>query len=163
MKTIYEEPTIEIPIIKKNGVRIRSDLEDTRDSFHETSKRYKKHECLFKIIDKIMTYPQLILSIAITSLSGLETYSSRSEASYITKIIFILGLTNSILSASTTFFNFSAKMISYNLLSCQYENIYISLKAWLLLTRDRDELKNKLQEIKTTEIIISDHDLSLCF
>lgn len=140
--------------------RIRSNLESTRDSFHYISDRYKKHGYIYKIIDKMITYPQLIISIIISFMSGFDTYSDRSTDT--SKKIFILSVCVSIITASCTFFNFNSKAISYHLISGQYENIYISLKAWLLLDRNRSELISKLQEIKTTQIIISDHDLSLC-
>lgn len=167
MKTIYEEPieqkskdlsTIQLG---KNGKNVKNNLQDYRDSFHFLSTKHKKHEFVFKVIDKFLSYPQLLLSIAITFLSGLDAYGSLQSKS--AQTIFILGLCSSILSGTITFFNFNMKSMNHHLISQQYENLYISLRAWLLWSRNRDELKSKLQEIKTTEILITDHEPSLCF
>lgn len=142
-----------------NGKNVKASLEDTRDSYHCLSKKHKKHEFVFKVIDRVLTYPQLILSIIITFLSGLDSFGEQESS--ISKTIFALSLCGSILSASTTFFNFNTKSMNHHLISQQYENLYISLRAWLLWTRTREELKSKLQEMKTTEIVITDYEPTL--
>lgn len=143
--------------VELNGINAKISLEESRDSFNIRSKLFKKNEEIFKYINSFLTYPGLILSLVITSVAGISNFNDQSNP--VTLSIFIMGLISSLLSGTSTFFNLNQRISKYNTTATHYQNLFLDLKAYLLMTRTRNELDIKLQQVKTQEIYITDYEI----
>ncbi len=130
-----------------NSIRkdnIESDLKRQREKYKAAAHNHKKHQDFFGKIFYGIGYPQVILSLAITILTGSKHDSNNIDTT--NTIAFVLGFLSSILSTTLVFFRIEEKSSDHKSAGRQFNELAKELRVFLLSRHTVEELE-KQEEI----------------
>ena len=130
-------------------------LKEKRKFYKETAHLHKLHEKTFQNIYMILSYPALLFSILVTTLTGSKSLNS-SDDNHLMLATFILSFFSSILIASVTFFKIQQRSNKHSFASVTYSDFYKKIDVFLLRNHDKEDYSDQLNIYLNSELLLDE-------
>jgi len=119
------------------------DLQSRSQSFEKKSNIHRSHSAFFNTMFHLLGWPQVILTVAITSLNGSQPNDMTA---------FVLGLISSILVVSINFFRLNERGNRHHISALQWEELSLDVKT------EKLDIENDIEDFDSLEKICTEKE-----